>query len=75
MDISKSESEIRKTAATKMTQEIYDLIRNSGDDMIKYSPDALLRVFVLLSKRVGIPEEKLKEVTLQAIEFYYKDEE
>lgn len=58
-------------AAAKMSLDIYHLIINSDEDMIRRSPDAIIRVFVYIAKKNEWSLEKIKKEVDHALEYYY----
>ncbi len=58
-----------------MANRIYEAIYNSEPEIIKYTPDALVRVLVHLAYSNDWGIEKLENETLSAIKYYYCHEE
>lgn len=58
--------------ASKMCALIYEAIYNAPEEMIPYTPDAMIRVLVYLCKSNGWNLERIKKETDFAIEYYFK---
>jgi hypothetical protein len=60
--------------AGKMSIRIMEAISNSPEEIIRYSPDALIRVFVYLAKRNGWNLEQIQKECSNGIKYYFENE-
>jgi len=60
--------------AGEMATKIMESISSANPESVKYTPDALMRVYVYLAKSNGWALEKIEEEANIAIKYYFEKE-
>lgn len=70
----KLSDELASINSGEMAITIMQSILNSPLHLMKYCPDAMMRIFVYLSKKNGWSLEQMQKESSLAIKYYYENE-
>lgn len=57
--------------AHNLAVKLYKVITESEEDQIKYAPDAIIRLYVFITKRDGWTKEEMGENMVKGINLYH----